>query len=36
MKFHDNPSSVKGVILCGSTDMNDEANCRLLQFCGRA
>jgi hypothetical protein len=35
MKFHDNPSNVTGVVPFGPTDIHDEANCRLLQFCER-
>jgi hypothetical protein len=40
IKFHENPTSGSRIVLCGrtgtKTDINDEANNRISQFCGRA
>jgi len=36
IKFHENPSSGRRVVLCGQKDRNEEANSRFSQFCERA
>jgi len=36
IKFNENPSSARRIVMCRQTDRHDEANCRYSRLCHRA